>query len=216
MEVVKKMSETLGFKEKNIIESLEANSHNIHTTTYKLILKKRLISGNGTPYDINYEYFNPEFLVKKKFEEKPKQKIKKMEHIDDSSNNEGGYLEINIEPKANKKSKVIISTGGTSSLDGKMGKMGFKNIKASNNLKKSNRQSSRLQESEFSNSVYRSRTRENSKNYRKKIPIGKARNEEYLPNLEFKEKNHNNSSISRNGEKPRESSKSRKRTIEGK
>lgn len=33
MSIVKQMNETLGFPENEIVKSIEANSHNVHTTT---------------------------------------------------------------------------------------------------------------------------------------------------------------------------------------
>ena len=62
--LVQHIAETLSYPASDMRKSVEANSQNTHTTTYKLLLKKWLISGNDSIYDINSDKFEPSLLKK--------------------------------------------------------------------------------------------------------------------------------------------------------
>jgi serine/threonine protein kinase len=73
--LVTEISQTLNIDPADIRKSVEANSQNTNTTTYKLLMKKRLIEGKPSIYDINSEIFDPSLL------KKPQIKSESMEAI---------------------------------------------------------------------------------------------------------------------------------------
>lgn len=62
--LVNHIAETLNYSPSEIKKSIEANSQNTHTTTYKLLMKKWLLNGQDSPFDIHSEKFDPELLKK--------------------------------------------------------------------------------------------------------------------------------------------------------
>jgi hypothetical protein len=62
--LVHHIADTLSYNPAEIKKSIEANSQNSHTTTYKLLMKKWLLNGKDSPFDIHSEKFDPELLKK--------------------------------------------------------------------------------------------------------------------------------------------------------
>lgn len=100
-------------------------------------------------------------------------------HLDKSENN------LDEQSTEKNSEKVIISTGGTSSLDGKMGKMGLSNPLESKAICKG---VDGLHPNQIALDKFKKSTRTRRDQSRGKKRVSKGR-DDYLPNLEHKESN---------------------------
>ena len=56
--IVEEIELSIGFPKNKVIKSIEANNHNLFTTTYYLRLKSLMIKGNMSKADINSDTFD--------------------------------------------------------------------------------------------------------------------------------------------------------------
>ena len=73
-DLITEIETTIGFKKEKILKAIEANNHNIYTTTYYLKQKSQLLNGQESKADINSTVFD-ESLLKKDRKQKIRWKI---------------------------------------------------------------------------------------------------------------------------------------------
>lgn len=111
----------IGFKKEKVLKAIEANNHNIYTTTYYLRQKSLLLNGDQSKADINSTIFDESLL--KKLESK---KIDGKSVVSMSQGNENSAnIKVNyskIKDHEVQKDPNYGGTGGTSTIDGNIKK----------------------------------------------------------------------------------------------
>ena len=120
--LVTHISDTLGFNSNEIRKSIEANSQNTHTTTYKLMLKKWLLQGKDSFYDYNSEKFDPTLLKRPQVKSESMEVLGNKKSILDKTNT-NTCVQLGGKGDPSEDAVLHASTGGTSSIDGKKKKM---------------------------------------------------------------------------------------------
>ena len=122
------IAETLSYNPAEIKKSIEANSQNSHTTTYKLLMKKWLLSDKDSPFDYNSENFDPELLKKPQIRSgRISLSAESMDLIRNKltldKNNTKTCLQLMPRGLTVEDKVLQASTGGTSSIDGNLKRM---------------------------------------------------------------------------------------------
>ena len=113
---------TIGFKKEKMLKAIEANNHNIYTTTYYLKQKENLLGGQQSKSDINSTIFDEALLKKIENKKIDGKSVVSMGHDNENSANIKMYTSTNKDHVVQNNQAIQGGSGGTSTIDGNIKK----------------------------------------------------------------------------------------------